>query len=366
LTFGPRARYLSRGAVLAMNRRLSVKKRVAFAAVAVVLAVLVLGGVLELVARLLPGSDRFIRPTDAELLSLIKTEPILLERGEELVVNPFFAGADKIRARRFPKRPVPGEVRLLALGDSTVWGVVRGEDTRNRDRSFPKQLEELIAARNPNATVRVINLGAPGLTTHQLRAIAPGLLAMSPQAVILYIGHNDLNLSLRGFALATPSHSLLRRYSFAWGALASLRRGPTPRSAMGTTPRPPTKQDIAMRPLILEQFGANYREILHTFTRAGILVVACDLLSMATADIASPHGTNRQRGLIQRLALEENALFFPTVDRLRGALEAHGLEWRALFSDYVHPTKRGYFWLAEALYDELAPRLGLMPPPSPQ
>lgn len=91
-------------------------------------------------------------------------------------------------AARFVYRPQlahPGAPTILCLGDSHTFGV--GVPA---DRTYPAQLEQLLADRG--LTVNVVNLGAPGTNTSQIRCHLPEWIQrFRPSAIVVLAGVND-------------------------------------------------------------------------------------------------------------------------------------------------------------------------------
>ena len=91
-------------------------------------------------------------------------------------------------AARFVYRPQlahPGAPTILCLGDSHTFGV--GVPA---DRSYPAQLEQLLADRG--LFVNVVNLGAPGTNTSQIRCHLPEWIQrFRPSAIVVLAGVND-------------------------------------------------------------------------------------------------------------------------------------------------------------------------------
>ncbi len=87
---------------------------------------------------------------------------------------------------------VPGETRILVMGDSVPFGMgVSYED------SFPAILEELLRKRHPGRTFRTVNMGVPSYNTEQeliqLQSLGFGL---KPDAAVLLFSANDIEPKL--------------------------------------------------------------------------------------------------------------------------------------------------------------------------
>jgi len=81
--------------------------------------------------------------------------------------------------------PDPDAPVILCLGDSHTYGAGVAEDA-----TYPWQLESMLRSRG--SMVRVVNMGAPGMNTSQIRRELPGLLERyEPVAVIVLAGVNN-------------------------------------------------------------------------------------------------------------------------------------------------------------------------------
>lgn len=132
---------------------------------------------------------------------------------------------------QFPCAKPAGELRILAIGASSVrgFGLPDGQ-------SWPAQLEaQLRAAGRP---VEVINAGVNGATTLQLRRAMPELLALQPDLVLIYAGHNDFNY-YPVLAAALDAHPELLRARALGDRLALLRATRAGLRWAGLLPPPP-------------------------------------------------------------------------------------------------------------------------------
>ena len=84
--------------------------------------------------------------------------------------------------------PRGGEVRILTVGESTTAGV-----PGPADQAYPRQLQEILAARSPESgPFRVFNMGAPAVTSDFVAARLPEYLErFRPHIVISMLGVND-------------------------------------------------------------------------------------------------------------------------------------------------------------------------------
>ena len=90
------------------------------------------------------------------------------------------------RGEEFTLEKPPGEVRILMLGDSFVYGsFVEDQET------YPFRLQQELAG--PCSGIRVINAGVPGSTILTHRAMMERGLALDPDLVILSFTENDVS-----------------------------------------------------------------------------------------------------------------------------------------------------------------------------
>jgi hypothetical protein len=96
--------------------------------------------------------------------------------------------------------------RVLALGDSFTFGFGVSDD-----EAYPRRLERLLAERLPERTPEVVNLGAQGYATyHEIDLLRRRGLALRPDAVLLAIYHNDLEVRPPGDYRATYEEAFTR------------------------------------------------------------------------------------------------------------------------------------------------------------
>jgi len=98
-----------------------------------------------------------------------------------------------LRDRERSMEPIPGTIRILALGDSVTFGAGVAEED-----AFPRMTEALLnASRTDGRTsVEVLNFGIPGYNTiHELAQLRELGLALHPQVVVVGFLYNDVELS---------------------------------------------------------------------------------------------------------------------------------------------------------------------------
>lgn len=85
----------------------------------------------------------------------------------------------------FSEKPAPGELRILAVGDSVTLGHMV-----TREEAFPNRLEKLLA-KSAGRPVQVINAAVQGYSTRQERIMIERSLRFEPQMVVIGVCLND-------------------------------------------------------------------------------------------------------------------------------------------------------------------------------
>ncbi|MBW1683897.1 MAG: hypothetical protein JRS35_02425 [Deltaproteobacteria bacterium] len=119
-------------------------------------------------------------------------------------------------------------LRVVVLGGSSTFGLYVGAEA-----AFPARLEARLRAGLGERELEVINLGCPGWATDRILNVLDAVLALEPDLLVVYSGHNEMLEgwmgSVPGLTLATRLRAGLLRASslFAWLdhlLSASLRR----------------------------------------------------------------------------------------------------------------------------------------------
>jgi len=362
--------------------RLSLPKLVLFSAlpvVALLAAIEVSFRVLEmarpkLASIPLPEETFGIVVPDADLFWRLKADAVLDYGGEK--------GGCRTNALGLRSGPVgakqPGEFRILALGESTTFGV--GVPDR---LAYPQRLEALLRESGACPQCRVINAGVSAWSSFQSRRyLETEGLALQPDLVLVYHEINDYmpasfrnagqseaamlrsDLQLHDSMQETlgrrivASSAFLRwlTYHQARRAVAGLKDAPrfVPPDAIGLP-------EIGLRPLVVRTEDEHrakvneaalptrvppperrrmFEEMLALCRSRGIALVAIHPSYRAT----SPHAC------VLTEFCRERAV--PMLEA-QPVLHREGLAPEAMYLDKMHPTARGHEALAEALAEFL-------------
>jgi lysophospholipase L1-like esterase len=193
--------------------------RVAYAALAALVVVLGVEGLLRLRTRLFPP------PPYAPNSPWLVADPVAGHRNQPGFADPARGIAINrlgLRGSDVPPAKPTGRLRILCLGDSTTFGVWRNDVFEIRyDTSYPAELDALLRERG-YARAEVLNAGVMGYTTaHALRLLLSRLRPLAPDVVTIRLGNNDHTLT--GFqpwwlSVTTP-YDLLRAlpaHAFDW------------------------------------------------------------------------------------------------------------------------------------------------------
>ncbi len=301
----------------------------------------------------------------------------------------------------------PGSFRVFVLGGSTVGGF-----PYRYYLGFPARLQHRLEAFAAGQRIEVVNLGFFAANSYALWDMKEALVAQSPDAVVIYAGHNEYYGALgAGSALTTPGPHFwkrivlrLRRWVL-YRALERLFSGETEAVGAGASRMLKSARDItitmdgATYRAGVAQFEANMRGVLHVFQQAGIPVYAGTLISNlkdqpprnptegALADyewgqdlLAQGDTTGARVAFVAAKEKDEARLRAPeamnevlrsfdaeglltlvNLQPLAVARGPHGIEDEWFFLDHLHPDYEGYDAIAEAFFDVLKTHPALAP-----
>jgi Flp pilus assembly protein TadD/lysophospholipase L1-like esterase len=265
-------------------------------------------------------------------LALVGAEGLLRLTGAGFEPRFFLGAADGYRqANRhfgrlfFPERlvregvavrladPKPdGAFRIFVLGESAAMGFPVPHF------GFPRLLDILARESFPACRVEVANVAMAGISSHGVRRIALEVLRLEPDALVIYMGNNEVVGPFGpGTAFGTTTTSLWQ--ARAAMAIRSLRLGQwldawLDRQAgrdqlrwggMGMFVDRRVPQDHPALTVVYDNFRRNLEDILRAAARAGVPVVLCTV-AVNTNDFA-PLAGDEARELFARATAARQA-----------------------------------------------------------
>ena len=332
------------------------------------------------------------------------------------VVTRFFtepsqAPSVSIETAYFRARKAPGTFRVFVQGESSAAGFPYGLGA-----SPAGALEQRLERAFPEREIEVVSTAMAAVTSYALLDFCDEIIAQRPDAVVIYVGHNEyLGILGVGSTMRYSSHPWITRAFlaarplrlFQW--LASVYAGLRPRSPAAHAAADSLMARVAGTRSIplgsglyergLEQFRDNLGELLDRYERAGIPVLIGTVVSNERdqpplavlsgdgddAAAAAQHAWSSGREALRlgqyaqartklALARDLDPLRFRAPsefnDLIRDVARTHGarlVDVAAAFSsaspdgivghelllEHVHPNLDGYFLLADAFFDAL-------------
>jgi tetratricopeptide (TPR) repeat protein len=319
-----------------------------------------------------------------------------------LVPDPMQAPSVSIETAYFRASRAPGSFRVVVQGASSAAGFPYGLGA-----SLAGELEQRLRLVWPEREIEVIQTAMAAVNSYALVDFAPEILAQQPDAVVVYIGHNEyLGILGVGSTMRLASSPWVTRAYLAVRELRlfQLMQSFLPRVA--APPAPPTAGDETLMARVagersipldstlyrrgLDQYEHNLGELLATYRRAGVPVFIGTVASnerdqppFAGArareafergrqlEAAGDSGGAREayrsardldelrfrapgafNDIVRRVAARERATVVDSQQRLADASPG-GIVGASLMLEHVHPNLDGYFLLADAFFDAL-------------
>jgi len=330
---------------------------------------------------------------------------------ERFFADPSAAPNVSIETAYFKAAKSPGTFRVVVQGASSAAGFPYGLGA-----SLAGMLEQRLRRSYPDREIEVISTAMAAVNTYALVDFAEEILAEQPDAIVIYVGHNEY-LGILGVG------STLRFASSPWVtravlAVRELRLFQLMHAAFTSPPQRPagtTAADTLMATVAgersipidstlyergVEQYRHNLAKLLGIYEQAGVPVFIGTVASNESdqppfsGDAAHAEFAKGQRKDEAGQYLEARAAYLAAkdLDELRfrapevfnavvreqagrhGATlvdaqsalalhSEHGIIGAGLMLEHVHPNLDGYFWLADAYYDAVVAS-GLLGEPS--
>lgn len=284
---------------------------------------------------LLSGSffilDNFVGSSYSPRFELSEDYGYRLSPDQSLKIAGNRIGVDKrgMRNDPVPDQPVPGEVRILCLGDSITYGGLL-TDQKN---TYPALLKDLLSKSGTAASFQVLSASAPGWAIENEKNYIRHFGLCGSSIVVLQIGSQDL---FQAKNTVLPAES--KRSSLLFKVFKKLKRyaqklGFAPKEAAA----PPKN------PLRLSRIYSKNIELLEEI-RDYVRQSGADLLVVYLRQPIS-----KEDGVFEADAL---SLFLKKFSSQGVRVMDLGEEFTAshkpaLFNDFLHPNKSGNLFLAE-------------------
>ncbi len=209
-----------------------------------------------------------------------------------LFLDPDQAPAVSIETAYFRRQKSPGTLRVFVQGESSAAGFPYGLGA-----SLAGVLDQRLERAYPSREVEVISTALAAVNSYALLDFADEILAQRPDAVVIYVGHNEYlgvlgvgsSLRMAGSPSVTRAFLVLREWRL-FQAMAKLigftgQRGAAPATAAADTlmARVAGERSIALDSGLFrrgeEQFRANLDALLAKYRGAGVPVFIGTLVS---------------------------------------------------------------------------------------
>ncbi|HSN72402.1 MAG TPA: hypothetical protein VLT59_12890, partial [Steroidobacteraceae bacterium] len=331
-------------------------------------------------------------------------------------VKRFFADASaapkvSIETAYFKAAKPPGSFRVVVQGASSAAGFPYGLGA-----SLAGMLEQRLRRSYPDREIEVISTAMAAVNTYALVDFADEILAEQPDAIVIYIGHNEyLGILGVGSTLRFASQPWVTRALLAVRELRlfqwmhSLLTRPPERSAAMSADDTLMATVAGERAIPLgstlyergiEQYRHNLSRLLSIYADAGVPVFVGTVASNESdqppfsGEAARAQFTEARQlesggryleardayleakdldelrfrapeafnGVVREQAARHGAVVVDAQSTLAVHAE-HGIIGADLMLEHVHPNLDGYFWLADAFYDAILAS-GLLSQPS--
>jgi tetratricopeptide (TPR) repeat protein len=389
---------------------LSYGRRILLWSIVLALPFLLLGGA-ELGLRLAGyGQDReplFI--PNPQQAGFVQANPRVVTR---FFTDPARAPNVSIETAFFAASKPTGSFRVFVQGESSAAGFPYGLSA-----ALAGVLDRRLEQAFPDREIEVISTALAAVNSYALEDFADEIIAMQPDAVVVYVGHNEflgilgVGSAMRLAASPTLTRAFLavrdwRLFQLLSRAYASWRpapQAPTLSADESLMARVAGERSITLNSELFQrgerQFEGNLDRLLAKYQQAGVPVFVGTLVSnerdqpplavlagvgteaagasqtayyAAQDDERAGNHDSARKGYAWARDLDPLRFRAPsafndvirrvaeargaTVVEVHAAFEAaseHGLVGKRLLLEHVHPNAEGYFLLADAFYDAL-------------
>lgn len=247
-----------------------------------------------------------------------------------------------------PREKPTGGLRLLTLGDSTIYGVMI------RDGEVFSDVAATALTRTLRRPVDALNGGIPGYSSEQARRLYERRLrAYRPDVVVIATLWSDSQLGPMPDAMMYPEHGAAVRRVLQRSAMVRFLGGLLAGWVPGRDVAWKLSAEPGVRRVPASAYRANLREIASIARADGaqpvFLMLPCDR-DVRRQALEPPRP--EYRAIMQAIASETDSLLVDGVTPFVGDPRGMGL-----MLDDVHPSSAGHRILGETLAQALAPVL---------
>ena len=311
-----------------------------------------------------------------------------------------------MEANFFLKKKPENGLRLFVQGGSTAAGFPYGLGA-----SLAGMLENRLQQTYPHRDVEVVNTAMSAVNSYLLKDLAPEIAAQSPDAVLIYAGHNEYlgifgvgshfqfggplltRLYLSLYSLATVD--ALQHLIFSSPSVSENQQSSSRTFMAQVASETMIPFDSAAYQQGLRQFEANMRQVIDTYRQANIPVYLSTIASnigdqpplgsgsQAAEESFSSYQRGRQamakqnysaarqylnkakdldplrfrapddiNAIIRKLARQQGVVLVDTLSVMESKTEGKIID-KSLMLEHLHPNVPGYFLIAESFYNAL-------------
>jgi lysophospholipase L1-like esterase len=256
------------------------------------------------------------------------------------------------RGAEIERSKPPGVYRILCIGDSCTFGSGAGDQ-----KTWPAQLQSLLASRHPDRTIEVINAGVPGFTSYQgRRLLETEGWGLDPDLVLFAAGYNDQFNAHSGSKRSITAGTFMSDREYAeflaasgpdWAFLRLLNRA---MATAGSKPATLAEGSVEVqRRVSPRDFEVNLRSVAKASKdhATKTLFVLWPLASQAAAEPKKPKRNRypKYQAVMRDVGQQKDVPVVDLIPAFKGEREH--------FIDAVHLTEEGYGLVARAVADAL-------------
>lgn len=245
-----------------------------------------------------------------------------------------------LRGPEPPREKPPGTLRLLFIGDSSVYGVGTREEA-----TFYQIAVASIAARFPDRDVDFLVGAIPGYSSYHSRIMLDRLLPYGPDIVIFYVGaHNDHSRG-RYYRDADIPKRMARRFAW-WHQIRTVEAIELVSNTFYRKFLRQFRSEENQARVPPWEFEENMREMLRKTLEAGAEAIV--LLPPYSASLVERHSTIPQyQEILERTARESGVVH----SSLQAVFARAGREEGTLYQEHddFHPSEFGQRLIGEEI-----------------